>query len=121
MRASELSGREIVALGKKLRSRYAVLWKKLSTRSEFEGLVEPAVHDTQDESWADEQEDERLAEMRHDGVELDDIRQALMRLHTETYGICQDCGTPIGYSRLEAYPTAKRCLSCQRRHELKAG
>lgn len=121
MQASGLSGREIVALGKKLRSRYAVLWKKMSALGEFEGLAESAVHDAQDESWADEQEEERLAERRFDGVELEDIKQALMRLHTETYGICQDCGAPVGFSRLEAYPTAKRCLSCQRRHESKAG
>lgn len=121
MQSSGLSGREIVALGKKLRSRYAVLWKRLSTQGEFEGLAEPAVHDVQDESWADEQEEERRAKRRHDGVELDDIKQALTRLHTETYGICQDCRAPIGYSRLEAYPAAKRCLSCQRRHESKVG
>jgi phage/conjugal plasmid C-4 type zinc finger TraR family protein len=29
------------------------------------------------------------------------------------YGICEDCGKPIGAERLEALPDATRCITCQ--------
>jgi len=29
------------------------------------------------------------------------------------YGICEDCGQPIGDERLTALPDATRCVSCQ--------
>jgi uncharacterized protein (DUF983 family) len=32
-------------------------------------------------------------------------------------GACNDCGEPIGYNRLMAYPTAKRCVQCQEVYE----
>ncbi|WP_454720802.1 MULTISPECIES: TraR/DksA family transcriptional regulator [Cupriavidus] len=50
-------------------------------------------------------------------VELADIAAARARLAGQTYGLCTDCGADIPYARLQAYPTAKRCLPCQRRHE----
>src|SRR5215468_10164127 len=34
-----------------------------------------------------------------------------------TYGVCIDCGEEIAPSRLEAYPTAGRCIACQSGHE----
>lgn len=29
------------------------------------------------------------------------------------YGICEDCGKPIGAERLEALPASTRCVRCQ--------
>jgi DnaK suppressor protein len=49
--------------------------------------------------------------------EVNDINAALDRIDAEVYGVCTDCGNDIGYERLSAYPTAKRCISCQRLHE----
>ena len=46
-----------------------------------------------------------------------DIKAARDRLAAGTYGICTDCGEAITYERLLAYPTAKRCIHCQRVHE----
>jgi len=50
-------------------------------------------------------------------VLLRDIKAARERLSAGTYGICTDCGEPITYERLLAYPTAKRCIHCQRLRE----
>ena len=33
-------------------------------------------------------------------------------LQEGTYGICKRCGNPISEARLEAMPTARRCLDC---------
>lgn len=49
--------------------------------------------------------------------ELRDIEAAQARIERGEYGVCIDCGEDIGYSRLQAYPTAKRCIRCQARHE----
>lgn len=46
-----------------------------------------------------------------------DIKAARERLSTGTYGVCIDCGEAIAYERLLAYPTAKRCIHCQRVYE----
>lgn len=48
-----------------------------------------------------------------------DIAAARRRIASGTYGVCTDCGDEIGHERLEAYPTAKRCIGCQREHERK--
>ncbi|HMM50236.1 MAG TPA: TraR/DksA C4-type zinc finger protein [Burkholderiaceae bacterium] len=46
-----------------------------------------------------------------------DIAAARQRIAAGTYGECTDCGADIAYERLLAYPTAKRCIDCQREHE----
>jgi RNA polymerase-binding transcription factor DksA len=50
-------------------------------------------------------------------VELRDVAAALQRINDGTYGTCVDCGGPIVYGRLKAYPAAKRCTPCQVAHE----
>jgi DnaK suppressor protein len=49
----------------------------------------------------------------HETAELGDIEAALERLDAGTYGQCTDCGVIIAPARLNAYPTAKRCIDCQ--------
>ncbi len=49
--------------------------------------------------------------------ELRDIDAAFRRIKDGSYGICIDCGQDIGFPRLRAYPTAKRCIVCQEKHE----
>lgn len=46
-----------------------------------------------------------------------DLNTALDRIQTGTYGTCIDCGDDISFERLSAYPTAKRCITCQSRRE----
>lgn len=43
---------------------------------------------------------------------LGEIDAALERVSAGTYGICEDCGRPIGAGRLEARPVARTCISC---------
>ncbi|GAA4341477.1 hypothetical protein GCM10023144_42390 [Pigmentiphaga soli] len=52
---------------------------------------------------------------------LRDVAAARARIAAGTYGQCVNCGDDIEYARLLAYPTAKRCLSCQEVHERRAG
>lgn len=73
--------------------------------------------DAGDESLATLITDVANAEVVRDATELRDILAAEARLAAGTYGICIDCEEPVPYVRLVAYPTAKRCIRCQRAHE----
>jgi len=73
--------------------------------------------DAGDESVAMLLTDVANAEVARDAAELLDIVAAEARIAAETYGTCIDCGQPIPFARLEAYPTAKRCLRCQQIRE----
>ncbi|HUH95478.1 MAG TPA: TraR/DksA family transcriptional regulator [Casimicrobiaceae bacterium] len=49
--------------------------------------------------------------------ELERIAAVRERLANGVFGVCVDCGEPIGAARLQAQPTAVRCTDCQWRHE----
>ena len=36
-------------------------------------------------------------------------------------GTCSDCGEAIGWPRLNAQPTAERCIACQEKLEIRTG
>jgi RNA polymerase-binding protein DksA len=78
--------------------------------------------DAGDSSIATLLSDVTFAEVKRDAEEVRDIGAAQARIAAGTYGTCIDCGRPIGKKRLEAYPTAKRCIEDQQRREkLRAG
>lgn len=52
-----------------------------------------------------------------DREELEEVQAALDRIADGTYGRCQDCDQPIASARLEALPTARRCMACQDQQE----
>ncbi|WP_374618240.1 TraR/DksA family transcriptional regulator [Pandoraea sp.] len=68
---------------------------------------------------ANEETAERLDDALADHYrgQLSDIEAARERMRTGEYGVCIDCHEAIPHARLKAYPTAKRCTACQRRHE----
>jgi DnaK suppressor protein len=43
---------------------------------------------------------------------LQEMDEALDRIEAGTYGICEECGEPIGLKRLEVRPVAKYCVPC---------
>jgi RNA polymerase-binding protein DksA len=46
-------------------------------------------------------------------VSLRQVEDALQRVDSGQYGICANCGKPIGEKRLEALPAAIYCIDCQ--------
>ncbi len=49
--------------------------------------------------------------------ELEDIKDALIKIEKGTYGICKQCGKEINLERLEAIPTARLCRECKQQEE----
>jgi DnaK suppressor protein len=87
-----------------------------SDREHYRDLA-GTVTDTADEALASILVDIGTEIMDRHVVELRDIEAARNRMKNETYGICIDCGDTVAYERLAAYPTAKRCVSCQQKRE----
>ena len=73
--------------------------------------------DAGDESVANLLRDVAEAEVVRDIGEVRDIVGAEERIAAGRYGICIDCSEAIGFDRLKAYPSAKRCLRCQQQRE----
>lgn len=44
--------------------------------------------------------------------EIAEVRAALVRIERGEYGTCIACGEDIAPARLEALPTATRCIAC---------
>jgi RNA polymerase-binding transcription factor DksA len=45
-------------------------------------------------------------------MRLRELDEALDRIGGGTYGVCEECGEPIGLKRLEVRPVAKYCVPC---------
>ncbi|WP_426211217.1 TraR/DksA family transcriptional regulator [Massilia sp. TWP1-3-3] len=53
----------------------------------------------------------------HNASQLHMIKHALAKFNDGNYGECEECGNPIGFSRLQARPEARLCITCQTRAE----
>jgi DnaK suppressor protein len=50
-------------------------------------------------------------------LELSRVEAALRSIDDGMYGICTNCGNPIGAERLEAIPWTPTCIDCARKVE----
>lgn len=75
------------------------------------------VGDVGDESVANLLADLDAAIIDRHVRELREVEAARGRLKAGTFGFCADCREVIAAERLEAYPTATRCLRCAGRFE----
>lgn len=48
---------------------------------------------------------------------LSQTERALERLDAGTYGLCENCGEPIGKARMQAFPRATLCVACKQKQE----
>jgi len=53
----------------------------------------------------------------HHVAQMQVLRHALAKFEDGSYGLCEECGNEIGYSRLQARPEARLCIACQTRSE----
>jgi DnaK suppressor protein len=88
-----------------------------SENQQYVELIDRAPADSGDQATGDALADLNLAIIDRHVRELRDIEASRARIADGSFGTCTDCGGDIGFERLLAYPTAKRCFSCQRQHE----
>ena len=118
----ELTNHQINVLKTRLNDRFMALRREISEellRNDHEqyGDLAGRVHDTGDEALANLLVDIELAGVDRHVQEIRDIDAALMRIAEGGYGECCDCKEPIAIERLDAYPTARRCVICQETHD----
>lgn len=116
-----LSPRQIEHLRKAMQVRQAALQGEvrevLARTGEYPFGELADVPDVGDQSVIELLQDLDNATVHRAVEEIRDIESALQRMDEGHYGHCADCGLPIDYKRLEASPTAKRCLPCQEQYE----
>ncbi|RUM59722.1 MAG: TraR/DksA family transcriptional regulator [Persephonella sp.] len=57
----------------------------------------------------------KLSQAERETLFLIDL--ALKKIENGTYGICEECGEPIGEKRLEAIPWVRLCINCSQNEE----
>lgn len=119
---SRLSSTQVSTLRARLKERLTTLVEAIRRElidADAERYADLAgrVHDPGDESVADLLVDVKLAEIDRHVAGVREVEAGLLRLARGTYGVCIDCGSEIGYERLETEPTALRCRECQQRFE----
>lgn len=85
------------------------------TTGEWEATPEEESAPLSDESdMSDRSEDynEKSAITETLDERLEDINRALSKMGSESYGICESCGSSIEEDRLEANPAARTCKAC---------
>ncbi|CAL1239954.1 TraR/DksA family transcriptional regulator [Candidatus Methylocalor cossyra] len=116
--AVELTDEEIQRFRKILQERFEELKRGVREdllRSDREHFTDLAgeVHDPEEASVADLVIDTGLAHIDRHISEIRAVEAALLRIGRGDYGSCVDCDQPIPLARLEANPTAERCIACQ--------
>jgi DnaK suppressor protein len=92
-------------------------------RAELAGDAQPALAvDEVETSPADKATVRLLNDLAHEAAghnaaHLRMIKYALAKFDDASYGECEECGKPIGFSRLQARPEARLCIACQTRAE----
>ena len=118
----QLTNHQINVFKTKLNDRFMALRREISAEllhSDEEQYCDLAgrVHDSGEVALADLLVDIELASIDRHVQEIRDIDAALMRIAEGSYGQCCDCQEPIVIERLDAYPTARRCIACQETHD----
>ena len=104
---------EYEALARKLyRQRVELLKEFAQTEADLRILGEE-----RESEWTDSAVEERLRHLLanldgRDREALGEINAALQRIDDGSYGLCEQCGTPIPFARLQAIPTARVCAVC---------
>ncbi|WP_374358938.1 TraR/DksA family transcriptional regulator [Pseudoduganella danionis] len=110
-------------LQERLRQDYAGLLAQLADETlHTAALRRPLPHETQaspsDNASQRSFEAQQMEAAAHTLQQLQSVRHALTKFAEASYGLCESCGDPIGYSRLNARPDARLCIACQTRAEL---
>lgn len=78
-----------------------------------EVATEHAVVDGAEGALSVETNLEVITQIQHERQEMDAILAALDRIAAGEYGLCTECGAPIGQARLDIVPEASHCIDCQ--------
>jgi RNA polymerase-binding transcription factor DksA len=89
------------------------LARLLARAGKIEANLRQPGHRDSEEQAAQRQNDEVLEHLdAAEHAEVGELRAALARLDTGSYGECQRCGEKISSGRLAALPATSTCVEC---------
>jgi DnaK suppressor protein len=114
--------REKLAYQKKLLAQKEKIVRKLSQLTNESKEVESDIaQDVVDKAESSYTKEFLLSLSNAERQQLALIDEALRRLKTKEFGICQMCAKPIGLKRLSALPWTPYCIDCQQKKEAEKG
>ncbi|WP_229502784.1 TraR/DksA family transcriptional regulator [Pseudoduganella guangdongensis] len=116
-----LSREQLASMQAALEQRKLTLLQQLAGRMDGELARVPAVEEIET-SPADSASNRTLNQLEleadeHKQAQLSSVRHALAKIEDGSYGLCDNCGNEIPFSRLNARPEAPLCIACQTRLE----
>ena len=118
-----LTQTQLSTLAKMLDQRHESLLEEVrdeldqSENQQYVEIIGRTPADSGDESVGDTLADLNLGIIDRHIREIRDIEAAKARMKDHSFGTCIGCEADIGFERLLAYPTAKRCIVCQQQHD----
>lgn len=110
---------EVLAELDESRTRVQTLLEALETQ--VNGLMrdagDGAGQDQADVGATSHERDQELLLLARERENLLQIDQALERIDAGTFGVCTECGEPVGKLRAMAFPRAALCIACKQRQE----
>lgn len=110
---------EVLAELDESRTRIQALLDTLETQ--VNGLMrdagDGAGQDQADVGATSHERDQELQLLARERENLMQIDQALERIDNGSFGVCAECGEPIGKLRAIAFPRAVLCMPCKQRQE----
>jgi len=116
MTTTPLSSAQIADLTQLLQQHRRELSLEVDERLHTDGAPEVAVSVADGTAQTAAEADTSIATLERDLARLAEVCHALDKLAPDSdlaYGDCEACAEPIGYPRLLAHPSARRCLRCQ--------
>jgi DnaK suppressor protein len=120
--SNALTAAQRAELGVALKQRLSALEATLNDEQGTLSRAEAAAQWLDDEGRDDAPQrasDREVHQQRNDQEwqEFGKVKQALERLDTPGFGLCIQCGHPIGWTRLHTEPWAVRCVRCESSHD----
>lgn len=87
-------------------------------REDFQVDMDDRMDDL-DQASSDVEQSLRLRLRNRENLYLKKVEEALRRIDSGDFGLCESCDNDIEIKRLEARPTATLCISCKEEEERK--
>ncbi|EDP73971.1 TraR/DksA family transcriptional regulator [Hydrogenivirga sp. 128-5-R1-1] len=108
---------DLEKIKQQLLEKKAQIIESLENNSKESQNEKSGVEDTADEVTAELSRETLYKLSQTEREKLFLIEIALKKIENGTYGICEECGAPIGEKRLEALPWVRLCIECSEKDE----
>lgn len=98
--------------------RQSILFNDKVVREDF-SVCDDDRYDELDQATTDIEQSMRMRLRNRENLYLKKVDEALRRIESGEFGLCEECGLDIEIKRLEARPTATLCVACKEEEERK--